>query len=59
MYEKYTIDSGKRWTHDQVLPSPVPRIDSTYAERTNVKLLKIVEVHAVDLKLLAMNLRIA
>ena len=59
MYEKYIIDSGKWWTHDQVLLSPVPRIDSTCPERTSVKLLKIVEAHAVDLKLLAMNLRIA
>ena len=59
MYEKYIIDSGKWWTHDQVFLSPALRIDITYPERTSVKLLRIVEVHAVDLKLLAMNLRIA
>ena len=56
---KSISDSGKWWTHDQVLLSPVPRIDSTCPERTSVKLLKIVEVHVVDSKLLAVNFRIA
>ena len=45
-------------THDQVLLCPVLRIHSIHRGRTSLKLPRP-KVHVVDLKLLAVNLRIA